>query len=178
MKQEWSKIITRIKSGSGLSPKKEPVWLKHPVFCETNEEMKLTSSATEISFLNEQEGEYEEERNGEDIFSGADDMDENNELESEIEASSELNIGNATSDDKRKVVVTPHRKAKQVRSNKQALNEVANKLKALAETSQKNNKMMIEEERKREERYLSFRREEVEKNRQLELLIAQIFANA
>ena len=37
---------------------------------------------------------------------------------------------------------------------------------------------MIEEARKREERYLSFRREKAEKNRQNELLIAQIFANA
>ena len=75
------------------------------------------------------------------------------------------------------MVVAPHRKAKQVRSNKQALSEIANGLKALAEeTSQKNNKMMIEEERKREERYLSFRREEAEKNRQHELLIAQCIA--
>ena len=121
MKQEWSKIITRIKSGNSLSPEKEPVWLKHldPVFCETNEEMKLTSSATKTFFLNEQDGEYEEERNcEEDVFSGADDMDENNELESEIEASNELNIGNATSGDKRKVVVEPHRKARQVGFNK------------------------------------------------------------
>ena len=80
MKQEWSKIITCIRSGSGLSPEKEPVWLKHldPVFYETNQEMKLTSSVTKTPFLNEQDGEYEEER---------------------------------------KVVVTPHRKAKQVRSN-------------------------------------------------------------
>ena len=77
------------------------------------------------------------------------------------------------------MVVAPHREAKQVRSSKQALSEIANGLKALAEeTSQKNNKMMIEEERKREERYLSFRREEAEKNRQHELLIAQTFANA
>ena len=86
LKQEWSKIITRIKSGSGLSPEKEPVWFKHldPEFSETNEEMKLISSATETSFLNEQDGEYEYERNGEDKFSGADDMEQNNELESEI----------------------------------------------------------------------------------------------
>ena len=42
----------------------------------------------------------------------------------------------------------PHRRAKQVRSNKQALSEIANGLKALAETFQKNNKMMIEEEKK------------------------------
>ena len=38
--------------------------------------------------------------------------------------------------------------------------------------------MMIEEESKREKRYLSFRRAEAEKNRHHELLIAQIFANA
>ena len=68
------------------------------VFSEAHEEMKLTSSATETSFLNEQDGEYEEERNGEkkDILSGADEMDENNELESEIDASNEINIGNTT----------------------------------------------------------------------------------
>ena len=99
-------------------------------------------------------------------------------MESKIEASNGLNIGNAISGDKRKVVVASHRKAKQVRSNKQALSEIANRLKALPETSQKNSKMMIEEERKREERYLSFRREEAEKNRQNDLLITQTFANA
>ena len=37
--------------------------------------------------------------------------------------------------------------------------------------------MMIEEEGKREEKYLSFQREGAEKDRQHELLIAQIFAN-
>ena len=53
--------------------------------------MKLTSIATETSFLNEQDGEYEEEQNGEEgIFSGSDDMDENNELESEIKARNEI----------------------------------------------------------------------------------------
>ena len=104
-------------------------------------------------------------------------MDKNNELESETEASNELNIGNATSVDKRKVVVAPQGKTKQVRSNKQALSEIANGLKVLAETSQKNNKMVIVEERKWEEGYLSFQREEAEKNRQHELRIAQISAN-
>ena len=59
LKQEWSKIITRIKKGSGLSPEKEPLRFKDldPVFSETNEEMKLTSSTTETSFLNEQDRE-------------------------------------------------------------------------------------------------------------------------
>ena len=59
LKQEWSKIITRIKKGSGLSPEKEPLRFKDldPVFSETSEEMKLTSSTTETSFLNEQDRE-------------------------------------------------------------------------------------------------------------------------
>ena len=39
--------------------------------------------------------------------------------------------------------MAPHRKAKQVRSNKQELSEIANGLKALAETSQKNNKIVL-----------------------------------
>ena len=74
--------------------------------------------------------------------------------------------------------MAPHRKAKHVRSNKQTLSEIANELQALAKNFQKNNKTMIEEERKWEERYLSFRKEEAKKDRQHELLIAQICANA
>ena len=36
LKQDWSRIIDRIKNGSKLSPDKEPCWFKHlnPVFCE------------------------------------------------------------------------------------------------------------------------------------------------
>ena len=110
LEQEWSKIIKRTKSGSGLSPEKKPVRFKHldPVFCETNDEMKLTSSATATSSLMKQDGEYEEEQNlEEDIFSSANDMDGNNELESEIEASNKINIGNVTSGDKRSGCGTP-----------------------------------------------------------------------
>ena len=57
LKQEWPKIITRTESDSGLSPEKEPVWFRHvdPVFCETNEKIKLTANATETSFINEQD---------------------------------------------------------------------------------------------------------------------------
>ena len=135
--------------------------------------MKLTSIATETSFLNEQDGEYEEEQNGEEgIFSGSDDMDENNELESEIKARNEIKY--CERHFRRQSGCGTPQKSETSQSNKQSLNEIANGLKALAETSQKKN----EEERKREERYLSFRGEEAEKNSQHELLIAQIFTNA
>ena len=79
---------------------------------------------------------------------------------------------------KGKLVVVPYRKVKQVRSNKQALSEITNGLKALAKTLQNNNEMVIEKERKREHRYLSFRREEVGRNRHHELRISHLFGNA
>ena len=48
-KQEWSKIQSRIKNGSGLAPEKEPRWWKYLncVFSKTNEVINLTSSARE-----------------------------------------------------------------------------------------------------------------------------------
>ena len=49
--KEWQWFITRKRTGM--------VQASCLVFCEKNEEMKLFSSATETSFLNEQEGEYE-----------------------------------------------------------------------------------------------------------------------
>ena len=79
LKHEWSKIIVRIKNGTGLSPEKEPVRFKHldPIFIETNGEMKLSSSAAETAFLNEQDKEHEEKQNDEeDIFCEADKIDE------------------------------------------------------------------------------------------------------
>ena len=49
------KITNRTKTGSGLAPENEPLWYKHldVVFDETNEQLLLTSSAGETSFVNE-----------------------------------------------------------------------------------------------------------------------------
>ena len=46
-KQEWSKIQSRIKNGSGIAPEKEPHWWKYLNcdFSKTNEVINLTSSA-------------------------------------------------------------------------------------------------------------------------------------
>ena len=48
---------------------------------------------------------------------------------------------------KRKVVVAPHKKRQQVRSNEQALSEVASSLKVMTETSLKRFKKIVEEEK-------------------------------
>ena len=65
---------------------------------------------------------------------------------------------------KRKIVVAAYKNTQQVRSNKQALSEVANSLQLMAETSLKYFKMMAEEDKRREERYMAFQWEEAERN--------------
>ena len=52
--------------------------------------------------------------------------------------------------------LAPHKKRQQVRSNKQALSEVASSLKVMAETSLRHFKMMAKEDKKGEGRYMAF----------------------
>ena len=60
----------------------------------------------------------------------------------------------------RKTVVAPYKISKRIRSNKQALNEILNGLKELAESSVRQHQMAIAAEQKSEERYMAFRKEE------------------
>ena len=55
LKSDWCKLHSRIKRGSGLAPSNKPLWFKHmdPIFSETNAEIRLSSSAHEISFAQE-----------------------------------------------------------------------------------------------------------------------------
>ena len=65
-----------------------------------------------------------------------------------------------------------------VRSNKQALSELASGMKLLAESQAKCHNKSLVEDRKMEEREMKFRREEAEKNQKHELEIAKIYAAA
>ena len=55
LKSDWCKLHSRIKRGSGLVPSNEPLRFKHidPVFSESNAEIRLSSSAHETSFVQE-----------------------------------------------------------------------------------------------------------------------------
>ena len=55
LKSEWCKLHSRIKRGSGLAPSHKVLWFKHmdPVFSEANAEIRLSSSAHETSFVQE-----------------------------------------------------------------------------------------------------------------------------
>ena len=155
-KQEWSKIQSRIKNGSGLAPENEPHWWKNLncVFSKTNEVINLTSSTGQTSFVRNEDDDNQE------VISNdggqESDVDIGEEKIPDSEDATTLDTGESQETNKRKIVVTPHKKRQQVRSNKQALSEVANSLKVMAETSLRHFKMMAEEDKRREGRYMEF----------------------
>ena len=129
LKSEWFKLHSRIKRGSGLAPTKEPLWFKHmdPVFTETNAEIRLSSSAQETSFVQDDRGESEEDSDNNSIGE-----EESGEVAREQamahEDLAELEENPITEEapgNKRKTVVAVHKKSKKIRSNKQALSEQA-----------------------------------------------------
>ena len=134
----------------------------NPVFSETNEVINLTSSAGETSFLRNEDDDDEENISNNGGQESDVDIDDVNTQDSEDAAT--LDTGESQETNKQKIVVASDKKRQQVRSNKQALSKVANSLKVMAETSLKRFKMMAEEDKKREKRYMAFRRAEAEKN--------------
>ena len=177
LKAEWRKITDRSKTGSGLSPESEPDWYKviNCVLSETNSEINLSSNAGETSFcedVNESNG--SDSRESEDSNGGENESDNEN---VEIQAK-----GTTLTPESRKgvnkLVVAPHNKRTQVRSNRQALSEMAHSMKAFAEAQVKRHKLSLESEERRDKMQMQFRREESEKNRQHDLKMARIYAES
>ena len=77
---------------------------------------------------------------------------------------------------KTEIAVAPHKKSKQMHSNKQALCEIAQSLESFSEAQNKRHQKTLDEERKQEERFLEFKREEVEKDLQHELRLAEMLS--
>ena len=79
---------------------------------------------------------------------------------------------------KTKLVVAPHKKRKVVRSQNQASSHMAKGMEDLASSQIKHAELMIEAVRKRDELFLKHKEEEVKRNREHELRLAQIYGTA
>ena len=114
---------------------------------ETVEVLNLTCSAGETSFVQNEE----EDDDGDISNDGGQEshVDIGEENIQDFEDATTLNTGESQETHKWKIAVAPHKKRQQVRSTKQALSEVANSLKVMAETSLKCFKMMEEEDKRR-----------------------------
>ena len=152
-----------------LSPDKEETF-KHfnPVFCEANETISLSSSAADTSFVNERNVSHDESEGS--SYSESENPTENSEDETQTDKNT------APPAQKKKIVAAPHKKSKQMRPNKEALSEIAQILKSFSEAQNKLHQKTLDEERWREERFLEFKREEAEKDRQHELRLAQMLS--
>ena len=170
LKQEWGKKTTRVKNGSGLPPGDEPGWYKilNPIFAETNEAIKLTSSAFDTSFVNPNDSESFEEEEKRDSEDDAipDDIEEEEGAQVEEAAPRKT---------KRKIVVAPHKKTKQLRSNKQALGEIARVLHASIAAQDKRFEQQLRASEEKERRMVEFREREAEKDRAQEYKMAHLY---
>ena len=167
LKTEWRRISERAKTGSGLSPEKEPKWffIINEIFAETNAELQLASGAKYVSFSNDIEL-YEDDRSTSESESTNDDE----ELETMENTQTKAKV--------KKVVAAPHKKRKAVRSQQQALSHLAASVEQMANSQMKKHRLSMEADLKRDAMFLEFKKEETEKDREHELRIAQIYGNA
>ena len=113
-----------------------------------NDAINLSSNAAETSFVNEEE----ESQNY-----STDDNDESDKLDEEDPLSKLPN--------KKKVVISANKKSNVIRPNKQAINEIAQSLKIYPKAQSKHHQKDFEEYKKREDRILQVKREEVQNDR-------------
>ena len=73
------------------------------------------------------------------------------------------------------MVVAPHKKGKQVRTNKQALSEIARRLNAAVVAQSKRFERQLKANEEREQQRLEFREREAERDRNHEYRMAQLF---
>ena len=170
LKKEWRNITDKIKNGSGLAPEKEPDWylFLNLQLAETKREINVTSGALQTSFVDDvEESEGDECPNEEDLIPDED--------ESGDEGEKRRDLGRPN---KKKLVTAVHKKRNQIRSNKQALTEVAKAMQNMAKSQVKSMKMTLDTEEKREERRRKYQLQEAERNRNHELNITKIYATA
>ena len=100
----------------------EPEWYQHInlILAETNEEINPTSSALQTSFVNRDESDLE---SGSEDEEGIEEHDDENENEGETTSSS--TAAKKLKQLAKKLVAAVHQKRSQMRSNKQALSELA-----------------------------------------------------
>ena len=147
---------------------------------DTNTDLnKLDSTSLDTSYSqeviqNDNENESFEDNadddSDKDLYDDSEDDDESNNKEDKVE--------NVSANKKKAIVIKPHKKMKVVRSQAQALSQLARGMTKLTESQAKRFKGQMEFEKERDRTFFEFKKEEVEKNRRHELEIAKIFASS
>jgi len=173
MKDQWRKYTDRIKKGSGKASIQEPEWyaIINPIFSDTHGNMELSSKASDVlSDDYSDTGSEEEQTDATHSSSYAEEAGE-----SDLTSTSDSGTENAT----RKAVkialdVKPLDRKKRIRSQSQAINEIAKSFHSFGESQQKRCERMMEADKERHAEFLAFQKEQAELNRQHELKMLEI----
>ena len=175
LRGEWQKYTDCVKNGSGKKPINEPNWftILNPIFADTLGDISNVASSS-CDVLNEQ---------SDDCFSSNDEVDvpsavvnenldllqENAQaLDESVDSSSSSSCGNKRKSLQPALVAKPCLK-KKVKSQTQAIHEIAKSFNKLGEMQQKRADMMVAMEKERQSAFLDFQREQAELNRKHEL---------
>ena len=168
MKDQWRKYTDRIKKGSGKAAIQEPQWyaIINPIFSDTHGNMELSSKASDVlSDDNSDTGSEEEQTDVSHNSSYAEEAGESD-LTSTSDSGTENVKRNAL---KSGLDVKPLDRKKRIRSQSQAINEIAKSFHSLGESQQKRCERMMEADKERHAEFLAFQKEQAELNRQHEL---------
>ena len=167
-----------------MAPKSNPEWYEKidSILGDTNTDLnELVSISLDASYSqdviqNDNENEsFEDNANGDSdkhLYDDSEDDEESN------NSNKEDKVENVSANKKKAIVVKPHKKRKVVRSQTQALSQLAGGMTKLTELQAKRHEEQMEFKKERDRVFLEFKKEEAEKNQRHELEIAKIFASS
>lgn len=174
LRSEWRKYTDRVKKGSGKEPINEPKWFNilNPIFADTLGDINdVASSSSDVLNENEQSDDCSSSNDELDVSSATvnDNFDLGEKtLEENISSSSSSSNGNKRKSTKPALVAKPCLR-KKVKSQTQAIHEIAKSFNKLGGMQQKRSDMMAAMEKERQSAFLNFQREQAELNRKHEL---------
>ena len=150
IKRKWCKIKDQPRKSSGLTPKSNPEWYEKidSIPGDTNIDLnELVSISLDTSYRqeviqNDNENESFEDKGDDDsdkdLYNDSKDDDESN------NANKEDKVENVSANNKKAIIVRPHKKRKVVRSQTQALSQLAGGMTKLIESQAKRHKEQME----------------------------------
>lgn len=176
MKDQWRKFTDRVKTGSGKAPVREPEWYNiNPVFSDTHGNLEVCSKANDVlsdtSSTDSDITEPKKNRDSPDSEGQPGSLADNDAGESDCavreqdKCTSSENTGIKWKRVKNVEVKPYARKKERIKSQTQAINEIAKSLKSLGESQKERSEMMLQAEKERHAEFLKFQTEQAELNK-------------
>jgi hypothetical protein len=181
LKDQWRRLSDRVKKGSGISPIEQPEWYQiiNPIFSDTQGCLQPVTQANEIlSDSGDSDVDCSEDANGsnqtEHCFDNSSNIgDDESENASDLADGSESSLKRKSAFSNLKV--KPIKQKKRVKTQSQAINELARSFGSLGQAQEKRTEMFLQAERERHSEFLAYQKEQAELNRQHELRLAEMF---